>query len=1026
MKPLEFLAAVLPPLGHGLYCIAELSSRKKEHAFIHDLAEAKPYIKRWLGASRDIYFALATYDNASEGRKAHNTTFIQSLFIDMDGYASKKAAASALATFLEHTGLDRFGNPHIVASGGGIHCYWPLTQPVSTTEWKPVAEAFKRLCKQEGMRIDMTVTADAARVLRIPGTANFKKLPDGTFKYGEPKPVQLLMQGDAMVDLREFGAVVLGQLEADNVPLSGSFAGAKMELEGQRPGKKPAQKTALSEALTNNTATRFEPIWLKSEREQGCGQLSFYMENATQDGMEPLWRGLLSWAKVCDDGLEYAHKLSAMHPYPVERMQQKLNEIKGPYPCIKMDSENPGVCQKCPYWGKITNALALGREFKVDNRAKVFEIPLTALDEQTTAPDNNVPADTDEFGAEPVDTTPNVRVQRSVRPPPPKGFDYADSVYGGVLKRVREKDASGTVIDTQVMVLPYDLFVVDTLKMDEKEHHVHMMAVRHIGGPDEKKQVEYTPVIMPSRSVVAKDELIKTLASHNIYAAHGTAMEGMLHQYVRACAEEAAMVRKAVEVPIQYGWQKDGSFVYNNRVFRPDGTEIAVPMPGLENLNRATNSRGTLENWRKPWRLIQAKGLHKMLAVCLDSFGASLMKFADYEGLTWHIGSTESGTGKSLTLSLKAGVWGHPIRYRTGKGTSQVAMQQRAGLLNSLPLLIDEITSKARNDVEWAPEFIFNISEGQGKERMESGSNKERVNNSTWALTCTMTSNTHMTDSMTGSRKHSSHGEMMRLLEWNPTKALTFTQSERETLKELRSNYGVAGEAWVRWLVTHQDTVRNIFAKTHARLRDELRFADDERYWHAGCTAIMAAAILLGEKYSGILPDLPMQALVDALRDIIDKAREAQRRSIRDAEDILNTFTREFFGKFVVIRKDKENTIMAEMGKDLTGQTSTRNTVMGRIEHGVNGTNAVDYYIEEQILKQHCAAMSYGYADFRRQFQDKVQNEGHRFLHVAFGVKKDLLARTDGPSMRVNCMHLRIHKDAFDETSAAVASRKGD
>jgi hypothetical protein len=59
--------------------------------------------------------------------------------------------------------------------------YWPLTEPVNVVDWKPVAEDLKRLCKQEGLRIDMTVTADAARVLRIPGTMNFKK------KYPVPR-----------------------------------------------------------------------------------------------------------------------------------------------------------------------------------------------------------------------------------------------------------------------------------------------------------------------------------------------------------------------------------------------------------------------------------------------------------------------------------------------------------------------------------------------------------------------------------------------------------------------------------------------------------------------------------------------------------------------------------------------------------------------------------------------------------------------------------------------------------------------
>jgi uncharacterized protein (DUF927 family) len=91
------------------------------------------------------------------------------------------------------------------------------------------------------------------------------------------------------------------------------------------------------------------------------------------------------------------------------------------------------------------------------------------------------------------------------------------------------------------------------------------------------------------------------------------------------------------------------------------------------------------------------------LAVCLDSFGSPLMRFTEYEGFVWHIGSQWSGTGKSLVLSAKAGVWGHPLRYSTGKSTSPVAMQQRAGLLNSMPLLIDEITNTQRKDMEWAP-----------------------------------------------------------------------------------------------------------------------------------------------------------------------------------------------------------------------------------------------------------------------------------------------------------------------------------
>jgi hypothetical protein len=61
-------------------------------------------------------------------------------------------------------------------------------------------------------------------------------------------------------------------------------------------------------------------------------------------------------------------------------------------------------------------------------------------------------------------------------------------------------------------------------------------------------------------------------------------------------------------------------------------------------------------------------------------------------------------------------------------------MQQRLGLLHSMPLISDEITSKNRKDFEWVPGFIFDVSEGLGKDRMESGANKERENTTYWKL----------------------------------------------------------------------------------------------------------------------------------------------------------------------------------------------------------------------------------------------------------------------------------------------------
>jgi len=81
--------------------------------------------------------------------------------------------------------------------------------------------------------------------------------------------------------------------------------------------------------------------------------------------------------------------------------------------------------------------------------------------------------------------------------------------------------------------------------------------------------------------------------------------------------------------------------------------------------------------------------------------------------MTYHCGSTESGTGKSLALEGAASIWGHPTHYRTGKSTSPVAMQQRLGLLQSLPLVTDEITAKNRKDAEQKDELLARIDKAQ-------------------------------------------------------------------------------------------------------------------------------------------------------------------------------------------------------------------------------------------------------------------------------------------------------------------------
>ena len=955
MTPLEFLAAVLPAPGTGMYCVAELSSNKKEHQYEETLDALQAPIDAWHEADKDVYFALSTFAEAGK-RTADNAQAIRALFIDMDGYASKKDAAAALGIFLEKTGMADLGSPYIVGSGGGLHVYWPFEEAVDIVSWKPVAENFKRLCKQEGMAIDMTVTADAARVLRVPGTTNFKK------KYATPRPVRLLAQGDT------FSFDTLSALISDKLTAPAYEAPKNViDLPGMRPSAAPS---AASVKLFENNSTKFKTIWIATQNGNGCGQLAHYVENAIEDGMEPLWRGLLSITQKCDDGNKAAGWLSQMHPYPAERMHEKLRSIKGPYPCIKFDSENPGICTSCKHWGKITNPLALGREVRVSTEEK--EIPI------------NNPSVVDTIVEAP---------SKIKRPPAPKGFAYGEK--GGVyVERLIEQD-DGSKAKKLVPILPYDMFVVDILNA-QNDHSVHMVALRPEGPVD---------LIIPQKVVVSNVETVKALAQQNVIASFGQGNDKNLFDYVRACVEEASTNKVAIKVPASYGWQDDGTYVFAGRIFSKGQPPTTLPMPGLENLQSFTEPAGSIENWRKFINLLIAKKMHKHLAVVLAGAGAPLMRYTKLFGMTFHCASTESGTGKSLALEAAASVWGHPTRYRTGKSTSPVAMQQRLGLLQNHPLITDELTSKNRENFEWLPEFLLDMTQGKGKERMEAGSNKERLNLSTWATTALLSSNTHMVDILTGGRKHAAEGELRRLLEILMEDSLSWEPHEIEIIKSLQDNYGTAGVMMIEYMVENEPLLEPLVTSTVTRMYQEFNATNDERFWMAGIGASVAAGIIWSRNYAGIV-DLPMKEIIKAFQDAVKYMRKAMKNSARAAEDVLNAYTGENYGKFVVVKRS-DGSLLAQLGGNQEiDQSITRTSVAGRIEHEIT-PGFVDYYIEEALLKAYCATMSFGYAAFIKQLSE---TEGFFVERM----KKDMTSKTKGPPMRVNALKIRRRSGDWD------------
>ena len=143
---------------------------------------------------------------------------------------------------------------------------------------------------------------------------------------------------------------------------------------------------------------------------------------------------------------------------------------------------------------------------------------------------------------------------------------------------------------------------------------------------------------------------------------------------------------------------------------------------------------------------------------------------------------------------------------------------------------------------------------------------------------------------------------------------------------------------------------------------------------------------------------------------MVQNARATIKANVRTAEDILNAYIREFYGKFVVV-KTLDNALAASLGDSgVIDQSITRSEIFGRVEHGVT-VGFVDFYIEEKLMKQYCSSMSFGYTDFKRQMEA---------LYMVSYSKKDLMSKTKGPQMRVNAMKISRRIDEDDEDPVSV------
>jgi len=453
----EFLQLILPPLDEGecyfswgLKIVNNREVVKQRPAIDLDDLDAKSTALGDEGFN--VFFAVAKFAAAKNGRFAANAVSLKSFFIDLDcgpgkPYDTLEDGLVALKAFCRTHKLPR---PTLIRSGRGAHVYWVLEEAMPRTEWKPLAEQLKKLCTADKFDIDYAVPADAARVLRVPLTLHVK---DPT----NPIPVDFLYVAPPVAN--EVMAELLKPDEDVLEALTKTFQ------------KRPLDPVTL--ALMGSSQSRFKTILIKSVEGTGCAQIANIYENqSTID--EPLWRAGLSIAQQCVDRDKAIHAISKGYPeYNAEDTERKANETKGPYTCETFKRLNPSLCEGCTL--KITSPIQLGKEI----------VEATEEDSKVVG----VEAATQE-------------VKEYVVPKYP--FPFFRGKSGGVF--IRSKDADGN--DKDEVVYPYDFYVVK--RMLDPDAGETLLLRLHLPKDGVRE------FIMPLASVLAKDKFREAIASKGV------------------------------------------------------------------------------------------------------------------------------------------------------------------------------------------------------------------------------------------------------------------------------------------------------------------------------------------------------------------------------------------------------------------------------------------------------------------------------------------------------------------------------
>ena len=329
---------------------------------------------------------------------------------------------------------------------------------------------------------------------------------------------------------------------------------------------------------------------------------------------------------------------------------------------------------------------------------------------------------------------------------------------------------------------------------------------------------------------------------------------------------------------------------------------------------------------------------------------------------------------------------------------------QWVGILNNLPPTMDELTNMGPSEYS---DFLYALSNGKGKERMQAGTNELRENNTTWQSITVATSNASFAEKLSIIKKNP-EGELMRLIEYpiNKVEALNSLDAKQMFDRDLFMNYGHAGPIYARHILQHMELIQNRCDAMQAKIDRELQLEPKERFWSATVAANIAGGITAVE--CGIM-DWNMGRIYRYACSLIDDLRKNGVTPVDDIRQVVADYLYRHMQNILVVNGEADRrTNMQSLPK-----REPKGELLIRIE-----PDTKRMFIIAKSFKEYCVKFQINYNETIK----RLEAEGRIIDKKGVRLSKGTAVSGDP----IHCLWFKIDDEDFVDATQYVETQTED